>query len=286
MLTVFTPAYNRANELPRLYDSLINQTCTDFEWVVVDDGSQDHTEQLMREYIDENILNIQYLRQENGGKMRAHNRGAQMAQGELFVCIDADDWLTPNAIETIISKKDHIVSQKLGGMMFLNYDGESTKIVGTAFPWQERECSCFDVYNKYGVTGDKTIVLKTSVLKEYPFPEIEGEKFVPEALVYNRISEKYELFCVNVAIKRVEYLPDGISNNYFNICRKNPKGQILFYKELYVKIPSLYNAAAYDIYCIYSKKKLFEAVKEHPNKLIALIMYIPAYIKYLLKERK
>ena len=286
MLTVFTPAYNRANELPRLYDSLKNQTCTDFEWVVVDDGSQDHTEQLMKEYLDENILNIQYFRQENGGKMRAHNRGAQMAQGELFVCIDADDWLTPDAVETIISKKDHIVSQNLGGMMFLNYDGESKNIIGSMFPFKEAVYSYYEVYNKLGVTGDKTLVYLTDIVKEFPFPEIENEKFVPEALVYNRISEVYKLLCINVAIKRVEYLPDGISNNYFNICRKNPKGQTLYYKELYMKIPSLYNAAAYDMYCIYSKMKICEAIKEHPSKFVALIMYIPAYIKYLLKERK
>lgn len=285
MLTVFTPTYNRENELKRLYESLKAQTCMDFEWVVIDDGSSDNTTQVMLEFIDEGILDINFSSHKNCGKMKTHNRGVEKAKGELFVCIDADDWLTENAVEQIINDSEKIVDQDVGGMMYLDLDGETQNIVGTKFPWKENFCSCFDVYNKHGVTGDKTLVFKTVVLEEYPFPEIEGEKFVPEALVYNRISDKYKLLCVNIAVKRVEYLANGYSNNYFNVCRQNPKAQIIYYKELYTKNPSLYNAAAYDMYCIYAGKKIISAIKEHPNSFIALIMYLPAYIKYILKER-
>ena len=218
--------------------------------------------------------------------MRAHNRGVEKAQGELFVCIDADDWLTPDAVEKILSVSHKITDARTGGMMYLNLDGETDQIIGTPFPWQEQLCSSFDAYNKHGVTGDKTMVFKTDILRAFPFPEIENEKFVPEALVYNRISEEYVLLCINTPIKRVEYLPDGYSSNYFNVCRKNPKAQILYYRELYSKQPSLYNAAAYDMYCIYAGENLLRAVRQHPNPLIALGMYLPAYVKYLLKERK
>lgn len=285
MLTIFTPTYNRAGELVRLYESLKTQTSKDFEWLVIDDGSTDNTPQQMQTFCDEGILSIRFFRQENGGKMRAHNRGAKKALGELFVCIDADDWLTKDAVAQILDAERKLTDDALCGMMFLNLDGNTNNIVGTVFPWEEKNCSSYDVYNKHGVTGDKTLVFKTSVIRAYPFPEIEKEKFVPEALVYNRISDQYQLVCINRPIKRVEYLPDGYSNNYFNVCRKNPNGQILYYAELYTRQPSLYNAAAYDLYCIYAGKKPWDAIKEHPRALVALAMYLPAYIKYLLKER-
>lgn len=286
MLTIFTPTYNRAGELVRLYNSLKAQTNQDFEWVVVDDGSTDNTQEQMQGFCNEGVLSIRFFRQENGGKMRAHNRGVEKALGELFVCIDADDWLTADAVEQILSAQHKIVDDRIGGMMFLNLDGETENIVGSPLPWQEQLCSSFDAYNKYGITGDKTMVFKTEIMRAFPFPEIEKEKFVPEALVYNRISGQYVLLCINMPIKRVEYLPDGYSSNYFNVCRKNPKAQILYYRELYPKQPTMYNAAAYDMYCIYAGEKLLKAVRQHPNPIVALGMYLPAYIKYLLKERK
>lgn len=284
MLTIFTPTYNRAKELRRLYASLKAQTNKDFQWVVVDDGSTDNTQEQMQAFLAEGVLSIDYSRQENGGKMRAHNVGAKKAQGELFVCIDADDWLTEDAVEQILSSRHKLTDDTICGMMFLDLDGETDRIVGTPFPWEEQVCSYYDVYNKHGVTGDKTLVFKTSVVRRYPFPEIDREKFVPEALVFNRISKQYQLVCINSPIKRVEYLPDGYSHNYFNVCRKNPKGQILYYRELFAWQPSLYNAAAYDLYCIYAGQRPLSAIREHPKPLLALGMYLPAYVKYLLKE--
>lgn len=286
MLTVFTPSYNRSKELIRLYESLKRQTVQDFEWLVIDDGSVDDTSELIQDFINEGIINIRFHRHDNCGKMKTHNRGAEMAHGELFVCIDADDWLTENAVEQIIYDSKKISDQNIAGMMYLDYDGETDTIVGTGFPWKEKICNSYDVYNKHGVKGDKTFVFKTSVIREFPFPEIENEKFVPEALVYNRIAYKYSLLCVNIPIKRVEYLPDGYTNNYFNVCKKNPKAQVIYYKELYLRQPTIYNAAAYNMYCIYAGISVFDAIKDHPNKFICILTYLPAYIKYLLKEHK
>ncbi len=286
MLTIFTPTYNREKELSRLYNSLAAQTCKDFEWVIVDDGSSDGTKAVVDEFMRHNEIEINYTYQENCGKMKAHNRGAQKAKGELFVCIDADDWLTEDAVETILQNSEKLGTDNIGGMILLNFDGDSDKIVGSRLPSDNSAHSSFDLYNKHGVTGDKTIVFLTKVIRDYPFPEIDGEKFVPEALVYNRISACYKLLCVDKAIKRVEYLPDGYSSNYFRVCKSNPQAQIIYYKELYQLIPSLYNAAAYDMYSIYARKNFIEAIKEHPNSFVSLLMYIPAYIKYFLKERE
>ena len=104
MITVFTPTYNRAYILPRLYKSLLRQTNKQFEWIIVDDGSTDNTEEKVNNWIKENKIKIKYYKQENQGKMIAHNKGVEKSEGELFVCVDSDDYLTDNAIE-IITKK-------------------------------------------------------------------------------------------------------------------------------------------------------------------------------------
>lgn len=285
MLTIFTPAYNRAEELKRLYQSLLAQTSGDFEWLVIDDGSSDHTVSVMEGFMAENRIRIRFYTQENGGKMRAHNRGVALAEGELFVCVDSDDWLEPGLVAQVMQDAPSVEASNIGGMMYLCLDGTSGKIMGSAFPWERQVCAYFDVYHKYHVTGDKTIVYKTSIMRTFLFPEIEGEKFVPEALVYNRISEQYDLLCVNVPVACKEYLEGGYSKNYFNLCKRNPKAQMLYYKELYRKERTLYNVAAYNLYCIYGKVGFKKMIQGHPNGFLSLVMYLPTYVKYLLKER-
>lgn len=63
LLTIFTPSYNRAYILPKLYESLKRQTDKRFEWVIVDDGSVDDTESLVNGWINESLININYQKQ-------------------------------------------------------------------------------------------------------------------------------------------------------------------------------------------------------------------------------
>ena len=102
LITIFTPTYNRANFLPRLYESLKRQTRKDFVWLVVDDGSIDNTRDLIKSWMGEHIIDIRYIFKENGGKMRAHNVGVQECETELFMCLDSDDYLTDNALERVV----------------------------------------------------------------------------------------------------------------------------------------------------------------------------------------
>ena len=101
-LTVFTPTFNRAHTLPRLYDSLCRQTCDDFEWLVIDDGSTDETEKLVRDWTDEGILSIRYIYQENGGLYTGYNTAYANIESELNVCIDSDDAMPPDAVGSIL----------------------------------------------------------------------------------------------------------------------------------------------------------------------------------------
>ena len=287
MITVFTPAYNRAPELMRLYDSLLTQSFTDFEWLIVDDGSADNTKEVVAQMIEENKINIRYIFQENQGKSKAVNHGIDEAAGEVFFCIDSDDFFLPNVLGRVNEEYLKIKNDpKIAGLGFLHYHVGTTDVVGTAFPRDGMIDTSYNVYNKFGVTGDKQFVFKTNIMRQFKFPEYDGEKFVPEALVFNRISQKYNMVFFNTPIVYKEYLASGYTAGYFKLCKRNPRAQVLFYKELYPLQPSLYNAAAYDMYCMYAGKSFVEALKEHPNPAVALMMYLPAYIKMRLKERE
>ena len=119
-LTIFTPTYNRANKLFRLYCSLCAQRDKDFEWLIVDDGSMDNTEDIVREWISENIITIYYYKQQNEGKMRAHNYGVSLTNTSYFVCVDSDDYLIDSAVEIICKSMNDIPSGiSIGGIIFL-----------------------------------------------------------------------------------------------------------------------------------------------------------------------
>ena len=106
-LTIFTPTYNRANTLGRLYESLKIQSNQDFEWLIVDDGSSDDTQALIDSFIEEQILSIRYIKQSNAGKQAAWNNAVLNAQGEFFCGVDSDDALAAaNNIEEIFANTE------------------------------------------------------------------------------------------------------------------------------------------------------------------------------------
>ena len=95
-------------------------------------------------------------------------------------------------------------------------------LIGKIFPEDNLVENYYNVYNKYKVTGDKLIVFKTDIARKYPFPIIDNEKFIPEALVYNRIAINYNFLCKNKIAAYKEYLNNGYSNNYFELVKRNP----------------------------------------------------------------
>ena len=285
MITIFTPAYNRKKELNVLYKSLLLQDYNDFEWVIVDDGSVDDTENLILDLKNENKMNIVYFKQENKGKSKAVNQGIKLAKGDLFLCIDSDDYFLPNVLSMINKEYENIKNDdSIAGLGFLHYKVNTEEVIGTKFPNENMVDTYFNIYNLYKVKGDKQLMFKTKIMKEFLFPEIEGEKFVPEALVFNRISQKYKMKFINKAIVYKDYLESGYSNNYFKLAKKNPKGQVLYYKELYELEPTLYNVAAYNMYSIFAKNGMIQTIKDHPSKLKSLLMYLPALYKAKTKK--
>ena len=280
MITVFTPTYNRKNELTNLYNSLLEQDYCDFEWLVVDDGSIDETSKYIKQLKKEKKININYIYKENGGKQSAYNKGLDYAKGEIFLCIDSDDVLKENILSIIAKDFEQIKeNKKIGGIAYIQgYINNRNKTIGTQFPNDSQEINYFDIYHKQKVRGDKLIVLKTNVAKEYYFPIIDGEKFVPEALVFNRISRKYNFIVKNTIAAYKEYLNEGYSNNYFNLVKKNPLGNMLYFKELYDLEKNIYNIYGYILFGIYGKVKFHDILKEHQAKVLIILLYIPVLI--------
>ncbi len=236
MVTVFTPTYNRAYSLPRLYNSLCKQTCKDFEWLIVDDGSSDDTEKLISNYLNENIIPIRYYKQLNGGKHRAINHGVRRAKGELFFIVDSDDWLADNAIERILLRYQGIKNNSdFAGVCGLRVYPSGTKIGGEN-NFGILDCTSLDFRYKYNVSGDMAEVIRTDILKKYPFPEFKNEKFCPEALIWNRIALKYKLRYFYERIYICEYLPDGLTSKITRIRHLSPKASTLYYSE-FTKMP-------------------------------------------------
>ena len=235
-LTIFTPAYNRAYILHKCYESLKRQTSRDFKWMIIDDGSTDNTVDLVAKWKEKSDFEIIYIYKKNGGMHTAHNTAYQNIDTELNVCIDSDDYLTDDAVEIIVSEWEKVKSEKLAGLGALNVF-ESGEIIGSKFPENIKLSKYFDIYNKYGVVGDKKFIYRTELIKKFPYPEYEGEKYVGLDYKYKKLDEEYELALINKVVCVVEYMEDGSSKNMLKQYRNNPRGWCFFRVEN-LKIPN------------------------------------------------
>ena len=287
-ISILTPTYNRGELLLPLYDSLKNLTFKDFEWLIVDDGSEDDTEQYALSWIAHNIENAEfpicYIKKSNGGKHTAINRGVREANGELILILDSDDTLPSDSLATIAQYfeqcKDYKDCAGVCGLM-AHHDGQ---LIGTGFPKDPMYESAllFRYAEKGNVTGDLLEVYKTSVMREFPFPEIENERFCPESLVWNRIANKYKLFCFNKVIYYRDYLEGGLTSKIVRIRMNSPIASTMTYAEmldynisLKWKIRSAINYWRFR-YCIKNKALKAPAVKWYWKafQIIGLIMHL------------
>ena len=207
-LTVFSPAYNRAHTLTRLYHSLCRQKCKDFIWLIVDDGSADNTEEIVKEWqAKDNGFQIRYVYKENGGMHTAHNVAYENIDTELNVCIDSDDMMSDNAVALILEHWERVKNKGYAGIVALDADF-SGKIIGDTFPEGMSETTLSGYYAT-GRTGDKKLVYKTSIINKYPpYPVFPGEKYVALAYKYRLIDQDYKLSVLNQVVCLVEYQED------------------------------------------------------------------------------
>lgn len=241
-VTVFTPVYNRENTLKRLYDSLRQQTCKDFEWLIVNDGSTDGSEYTIKKFVStEQTFSINYFYKENGGKHRAINYALDKAQGDLFFIVDSDDWLADDAIETILKYYSSIEDNALFAGVAGNRVDANGKISGKTFAGEFLDATSLE-RSKYGIAGEKSEVFKTEVLRKYKFPEFDGEKFMSEAVVWNHMAhDGLKLRWFNHPIYYWEYQKEGLTANLRKLYRSNPQGYLLYVAQemVFLKTPFL-----------------------------------------------
>lgn len=225
LITVFTPTFNRAYCLSKLYKSLCNQSNNNFIWLVIDDGSSDGTNELVTKWINEGNIDIDYHYKANGGMHTGHNLAYKLIKTELNVCIDSDDHMPLNAIDLILNRWSGIKNKtNYAGLIGLDVF-EDGSIVGDKFPAKVVEGDFIDIYKKHNLRGDKKIVLKTEILKKYPlYPEFKGEKLVPLGVLYLLIGKDYLFKYTNDVYCVVEYQNDGSSKTIFKQYMQSPKG--------------------------------------------------------------
>jgi len=207
--TVFTPTYNRAHTLHRVYNSLCAQTLRDFEWIVIDDGSTDNTTELIANWAESADFPIRYFKQEHCGKHIAHNLAVREARGIFFIILDSDDACVPHALERMvyhwnsIPERDRSLFSGVTGLCANQY-GE---IVRDRFPFVPFDRSVRERMFIYRLRGEKWGAVRTDVARRFPFPDIRGTSFVPEGVVWFEIAKTYKSRGVN-EVFRIYYVND------------------------------------------------------------------------------
>lgn len=288
LLTIFTPTYNRANLLSRLYESLCLQSSQNFEWIIVDDGSTDNTDDVVKTFISEKKIPIIYYRQENAGKHVAINRGVSLAKGRLFFIVDSDDYLTPEAVDFI--KESYKRIEDVDGIAGLaarrGYTTENP--IGSLNFKSEITETVFDFRYRRKIFGDMAEIIKTKVMKDFLFPRIGSERFMPESVVWNRIGLRYKLLWMPRIIYIGEYLDGGLTDNNFVIRKKSPEGSLLFYKELQsMPIPFVQKIRAninYWRFAKFSQRPFISKFKD--VKFFLSIFGLPLSLIFLIKDSK
>lgn len=277
-LTIFTPTYNREKLLSRTFKSLQEQTSFDFEWLIVDDGSTDGTEELCREWVRrENLFPIRYYKKENGGKCSAINDGLDLARGEWFLVLDSDDFLAPCAVEKISEWVQAIPADgkfcAIGARATYGGQEPDSPVLEGAY----QDCSFFDRYPRkengfFFIGHDRIWIFKTDVHRKYKYPVYPGEKFMTEAVSWNRMAhEGYRLRCYNEIIGFFEHQGEGLTDNSRNNFLRNPRGYGLWLSEMarYLKFsPSQRFKQVYTFYCdtheLYSKHEIASYIHASP----------------------
>lgn len=229
-LTIFTPTYNRAYILPKLYESLVKQSDKNFIWLIVDDGSSDHTKNIIDVFKKENKIEIQYIFQENKGKHFAVNNGLRNTKTAFFSVIDSDDFLAEHAIAEMKILSEKIEEKpEVAGFTFIRFS-EKTEFDREKYGKKEWLVSGSATY-EWEFPGEMVYCFKTKIHQQFYFPEFPGEKFCPESLVLRRIERKFKILFTDKVLAFGDYLEDGLMSNYYQLLIKNPKSTLLNIKE-------------------------------------------------------
>lgn len=271
-ITVFTPAYNRADLLKRCYESMCRQTNKNFIWMIIDDGSTDNTKEVVDLWmLNNNGFEIQYYYKENGGLHTAYNEAIEHIDTELCVCIDSDDYMPDNAVEIILDFWKKNGSNEYAGIVGLDYTIDN-HVIGDLLPDKKSINLINLLIGKYHIhNGDRTNVVRTELYKKVaPMISFEGEKNFSPHYMHLQISKNYDFLVLNKNLRYVEYQADGMSNSIFKQYLNSPNSFIET-RKLYLSLPG-----------ISWKFKLRQSIHLVSsgiiaNKMIEVLKYIPSF---------
>lgn len=277
ILTVFTPAYNRADLLTRCYESMCKQTNKNFIWMIVDDGSTDNTREISESWV-KNTKDFQviYIYKENGGLHTAYNTAIANIDTELCVCIDSDDFMPDNAVGLILDFWKKNGSDKYAGIVGLDFNMDGN-VIGDMLP-DIKSVNLIGLFTeKYNiVNGDRTNVVRTELYKKYaPMKVFKGEKNFNPHYMHLQISEEYDFLVLNENLRFVDYQETGMSNSMLKQYRSSPNS-FAEIRKLYLsfKDTSLKFKIKHSIHlassCILAKKTM-SSIKDNPYKLLSVI---------------
>lgn len=280
LFTVFTPSYNRAHTLPRTFESLKKQDMKCFEWLIVDDGSTDHTAELVKGWLNEDCgFRIRYIYKKNGGMHTAYNTAYANIFTELNVCIDSDDCLAEGAARKIYECWSSVKDKGYSGIIGLDADMNTGAVIGTDFPAEMTETNYSEYYG-HGGRGDKKFVFRTDIMKKYPpYPEYEGENYVGIACRFAIIDQDYKMAVLNEVLCDVEYQMDGHSHSMYKAYLKNPKG-FAYNRKIMMTYPVSKRRLVMETIHYVSSSMIAgnkDFIKESPHKMLTVLM-IPAGI--------
>lgn len=294
LITVFTPTYNRKDCIHRCYESLQRQTSDNFEWLIIDDGSSDDTASLIRHWQkEENRFPIRYYYKENGGLHTGYNKGIQLSETELFMCIDSDDWMPDNGIEQIERIWSKVSDRGYAGIMGIDRY-ENGRCVGDLFPENVHDMYLYEKLTKYKLSGDKKMVHRTDLLKKVaPMPTYPGEKYFNPSYMMYQLDQFGKLYVTNDCFCIVDYQPDGMSSNFYKQLRNSPLS-FAETRKLYLRFPDttpafkFRHSIHYVSNCM-TAKRFWQGMKESVYPFYAWLAMAPGTMLYwliLFKTRK
>lgn len=294
-ISILTATYNRKHLLPKLYKSLVENSkiFTNFEWLIMDDGSSDNTESLVKDWIKENKIKIKYFKQKNAGKMAAINNLSKYVTGEIWIEVDSDDYFIDGVLKDI-SKDYESLDKNAYGILY--YKKLLGKKLAKPLMLNKQIVTLYDMHYKYGYSYDMALTFRTSIRKKFKYELEHNEKFITEARTYYKMDLVSKgLLISNKDVIIANYEEDGYTKGIVNLFKKYPYGYYEFFKEL-LNYPKqdilfkqrLYMVKHYILFSVLTKigfTKSVKHVKIVKNKIMVMLLYFPGMVKTKIKFR-
>lgn len=292
LFTIFIPTFNRAYILPRALASIEQQTLSDFEVVIIDDGSSDNTRELVQAWAGRVPFEVRYHYQSNGGKHVAHNTMLGLAQGQFVALLDSDDILVPTALERFKYHWEQIPREQraqFAGVEGLIARMDNGKISGRPYPQDVMDSDHLEMRVRQDLGGDRRAAVLTTILRRFPYPVFPGERHIRPSLLWDRLAAAgYKFRFFNEVVQKFEHQSDGLSANRFTMRMANPRGlRLCIQEEIKLHWPyinwrqRLRLGAKYVRYSLHGGYGYIQQWRDTNTKGLWLVSIIPGTVDWL-----